>query len=145
MKRVHVAAIAIIVVCAARQAAADPTSADFQHLGVKTYPNAVLRNSDHRTDTGSATEGTLYQWVSNDSAQDVVAFYERSTGATASFMKMSSTYTLYTPEGTMINVVGPKDGIPELDAEGRLVKTWKSLITIMRFERIEPHESKTRP
>jgi hypothetical protein len=50
---------------------------------------------------------------------------------------MSSTYTLYTPQGTMINVVGPKEGIPELDADGRLVKKWASLITIMRFDRIE--------
>jgi hypothetical protein len=37
----------------------------------------------------------------------------------------------------MINVVGPKEGIPEIDADGRQTKTWKSLITIMRFDRIE--------
>jgi hypothetical protein len=127
----------MFVVCAARQAAADPSAAEFQHLGVSPYPDAVLRQSDHRTDAGTSTEGTLYQWVSNDPPEAVVAFYEKSTGATASFMKMSSTYTLYTPQGTMINVVGPKEGIPELVAEGRQAKTWKSLITIMRFDRIE--------
>jgi hypothetical protein len=32
--------------------------------------------------------------------------------------------------------VGPKEGIPELDADGRPSKKWKSLITIMRFDRI---------
>jgi hypothetical protein len=37
----------------------------------------------------------------------------------------------------MINVVGPKDGIPEVDEDGRTTKKWKSLITIMRFDRIE--------
>jgi hypothetical protein len=137
MKLTHLAVIALFVACAARQAAANPDSADFQHLGVKPYPDAVLRQTDHRTDAGTSTEGTLYQWVSNDPPEAVVAFYEKSTGATASFMKMSSTYTLYTPQGTMINVVGPKEGIPELVAEGRQAKTWKSLITIMRFDRIE--------
>jgi len=137
MRSTHFAVIAMFVVCAARQAAADPSAAEFQHLGVSPYPDAVLRQSDHRTDSGTSTEGTLYQWVSNDAPQAVIAFYEKSTGATASFMKMSSTYTLYTPQGTMINVVGPKEGIPELDTEGRPSKTWKSLITIMRFDRME--------
>ena len=137
MRSTHFAVIAMFVVCAARQAAADPSAAEFQHLGVSPYPDAVLRQADHRTDSGTSTEGTLYQWVSNDAPQAVIAFYEKSTGATASFMKMSSTYTLYTPQGTMINVVGPKEGIPELDTEGRPTKTWKSLITIMRFDRIE--------
>ena len=141
MKPIHFTVIAMLVVCAARQAGADPVSApasaEFQHLGVALYPQAVLRQTDHRTDAGTSTEGTLYQWVSNDPPQAVVAFYEKSTGATASFMKMSSTYTLYTPQGTMINVVGPQEGIPELDADGRLTKKWKSLITIMRFDRIE--------
>lgn len=130
-------AVIALLVCAARGYGAEPVSADIQHLGIDPYPNAILRQSDHRTDAGTSTEGTLYQWVSNDSPQTVVAFYEKSTGATASFMAMSSTYTLYTPQGTMINVVGPKEGIPELDAEGHPAKTWKSLITIMRFERIE--------
>jgi hypothetical protein len=131
------AVIALFLLGAAHHAGAEPAPADLSHLGVAPYPKAVLRQSDHRTDSGTATEGTLYQWVSNDSPQAVVAFYEKSTGASASFMKMSSTYTLYTPQGTMINVVGPKEGIPELDAEGHPAKTWKSLITIMRFERIE--------
>ncbi|HET8761542.1 MAG TPA: hypothetical protein VFN94_10755 [Nitrospiria bacterium] len=137
MRLSPIAIIAVLLLCAARQAAANPNSADFQHLGVATYPNAVLRQSDHRVAAESATDGTLFQWVSNDAPQAVVAFYEKSTGATAAFMKMSSTYTLYTPQGTMINVVGPEDGIPEIDAGGRTTKTWKSLITIMRFDRIE--------
>ncbi len=137
MKLPLLAVIMISLVCAARQAAADPGAADFQHLGVALYPDAVLRQSDHRIAAESATDGTLYQWVSNDAPQAVVAFYEKSTGATAVFMNMSSTYTLYTPQGTMINVVGPKEGIPELDADGRPAKTWKSLITIMRFDHIE--------
>lgn len=137
MKRLLPAVIVMSLVCAARPAAADPSLADFQHLGVATYPNAVLRQSDHRVAAESATDGTLFQWVSNDAPQAVVAFYEKSTGATAAFTKMSSTYTLYTPQGTMINVVGPEDGIPEIDADGRTTKKWKSLITIMRFDRIE--------
>jgi hypothetical protein len=137
MMPTRLAVIALLVACAARGFGAEPVSADFQHLGVDPYPNAMLRQSDHRTDAGTSTEGTLYQWVSNDSPQAVIAFYEKSTGATASFMKMSSTYTLYTPQGTMINVVGPQEGIPEVDTEGRRTKTWKSLITIMRFERIQ--------
>jgi hypothetical protein len=137
MKLPHIAVIAMFLLYAARQATADPGSTDFQHLGVAPYPHAVLRQSDHRIAVESATDGTLFQWVSNDSPQAVVAFYEKSTGAHAAFVAMSSTYTLYTPQGTMINVVGPKEGIPELDADGRLVKKWASLITIMRFDRIE--------
>jgi hypothetical protein len=129
--------IAMLVLSAARHAVANPNSADFQHLGVATYPDAVLRQADHRVAVESATDGTLFQWVSNDAPQAVVAFYEKSTGAKAVFMNMSSTYTLYTPQGTMINVVGPKDGIPEIDEDGKTTKTWKSLITIMRFDRIE--------
>jgi hypothetical protein len=136
MKLPPLAVIAMFLLCAARQATA-AGSTDFQHLGVALYPNAVLRQSDHRIAAESATDGTLFQWVSNDSPQAVVAFYEESTGAHAAFVAMSSTYTLYTPQGTMINVVGPKEGIPELAADGRPAKTWKSLITIMRFDRIE--------
>jgi hypothetical protein len=137
MKLTPIAVITMLLLCAVRQAEANPNSADFQHLGVSSYPDAVLRQSDHRVAVESSTDGTLFQWVSNDAPQAVVAFYEKSTGAKAVFMNMSSTYTLYTPQGTMINVVGPEGGIPEIDEDGKTTKKWKSLITIMRFDRIE--------
>ncbi|MFZ5875016.1 MAG: hypothetical protein ACOYXU_01285 [Nitrospirota bacterium] len=137
MKRLSIAVIAMLLLSAAAQAVAETNSADFQHLGVAVYPDAVLRQSDHRVAAESATDGTLFQWVSDDAPQAVVAFYEKSTGASAVFMKMSSTYTIYTSQGTMINVVGPDGGIPEVDTDGRTTKQWKSLITIMRFDHIE--------
>jgi len=40
-------------------------------------------------------------------------------------------------DGTTISVIGPLDGVPELDQAGeKVTRVWKSMITIVRFQAV---------
>ncbi len=52
---------------------------------------------------------------------------------------MSNMYTVYVADDTMIDVIGPEGVVPELDQPGdRVVKTWKSIATIVRVQVVAP-------
>lgn len=113
-------------------------------LPVPAYPGWTLRQIDQRTDT-AGTQGVLFQYVSNDPADKIVQFYEKATGRDAVHSKVSAMYTVYGPDDTMISVIGPGDGVPELDQAGeKVVKVWKSMITIVRFQAVTPQPSTNR-
>lgn len=107
-------------------------------LPVPAYPGWTMRQVDQRTDA-SGTHGVLFQYVSNDPADKIVRFYEKATSREAVFSKVSSMYTVYGSDGTMISVIGPHDGVPEMDQAGeKVVRVWKSMITIVRFQAAAP-------
>lgn len=117
----------------------DPTAWAGQapQLPVPAYPGWTLRQVDQRTDNEGGTQGVLFQYVSNDPADKIVKFYEKTTSREAVFSKVSAMYTVYGSDGTMISVIGPEDGVPELDQAGEhVVRVWKSMITIVKFQAI---------
>jgi len=118
------------------------TSPTFQRsydLSVPAYPGWTLRQMDRKRDQTRNTEATLYQYVSDDPADKIVAFYETATARQAVFSKVSATYTIYTADGMTINVLSPKEGVPELDpATEHVVRTWKSMVTIIRIQAVTP-------
>ena len=104
-------------------------------LGVPAYPGWAVHRLDDKADTSGKTRLYQYQYYSDDPAQQIVSFYEERIGAAASFMEATSTYTVNTPDGAMIQITAPPDGIPQTNDEGRPTgKTWTSLITIIRFQ-----------
>jgi hypothetical protein len=106
-------------------------------LPVPAYPGWTLRQVDQRTDTEGGTEGVLFQYVSNDPADKIVKFYEKATSHEAVLSKISAMYTVYGSDGTLISVIGPDGGVPELDQAGEhVVRVWKSMITIVRFQAV---------
>jgi hypothetical protein len=118
--------------------AISPTSQSYD-LSVPAYPGWILRQMDRKKDRTRHTEATLYQYVSDDPADKIVDFYEDATARQAVFSSVSATYTIYTADGTMINVLSPKEGVPQLDsASERIVRTWKSMVTIIRFQSVTP-------
>lgn len=102
-------------------------------LGVPVYPSWTVHQLDDRLDTSGKVRLYQYQYVSNDAANAIVEFYERRTGTAASFAEVSSTYTINTPDGAMIQITAPPDGVPHEDAKGATT-TWTSLVTIIRFQ-----------
>jgi len=117
----------------------DPTvwAGQAPQLPVPAYPGWTLRQVDQRTDNEGGTQGVLFQYVSNDPADKIVKFYEKATSREAVFSKVSAMYTVYGSDGTMISVIGPDDGVPELDEAGEhVVRVWKSMVTIVKFQAI---------
>jgi len=102
-------------------------------LGVPAYPGWTVHRMDDRVDTSGKTHLYQYQYISNDPAKAIVDFYEQGTGAAASFENATSTYTINTPDGAMIQITAPPDGVPHTDASDATT-TWTSLITIIRFQ-----------
>jgi len=103
-------------------------------LPVPAYPNWTLRQIDQKTDAEGKSHGLLFQYVSDDSADKIVRFYETATKREATFSKISAMYTVYGSGGTMINVIGPDGGVLELDQAGEhVVKVWKSMVTIVQI------------
>lgn len=106
-------------------------------LPVPAYPGWTLRQVDQRTDTEAGTQGILFQYVSDDPADKIVKFYENATNREAVFSKVSAMYTVYGADGTTISVIGPLDGVPELDQAGeKVIRVWKSMVTIVRFQAV---------
>ena len=102
-------------------------------LGVPAYPGWTVHRMDDRVDTSGKTHLYQYQYVSNDPAKAIVDFYEQGTGTAASFENATSTYTINTPDGAIIQITAPPDGVPHTDASDATT-TWTSLITIIRFQ-----------
>jgi len=121
-------------------AASTASQASQDHdLPVPAYPGWILRQVDHKTDPTHKTAGALYQYVSDDPANKIVRFYENATARQAVFSSVSATYTFYTADGMMINVLSPKEGVPELNpATEHVVRTWRSMVTIIRFQSATP-------
>ena len=104
-------------------------------LGVPAYPGWAVHRLDDKADASGKTHLYQYQYYSDDPAQQIVSFYEERIGTAASFMEATSTYTVNAPDGAMIQITAPPDGIPQTNDEGQPIgKTWTSLITIIRFQ-----------
>lgn len=120
---------------AAAGIAASKSTAKQTTLGVPSYPGWTVHRLDDKADSSGKTHLYQYQYYSNDPAKEIVSFYERHISAPASFMKPTHTYTINAPDGAMIQITAPPDGVPQTDDDGRLTgKTWSSLITIIRFQ-----------
>ncbi len=124
------------ILLSGRLATAAPTErAQQTALGVPAYPGWTVHRLDDKADSSGKTHLYQYQYYSNDSARKIVSFYEQHTGASASFMEATSTYTVNAPGGAMIQITAPPDGVPQTDdADTPTGKTWTSLITIIRFQ-----------
>ena len=104
-------------------------------LGVPAYPGWAVHRLDDKADASGKTHLYQYQYYSDDPAQEIVRFYEERVDTTAVFMKDTYTYTVNAPDGAMIQITAPPDGIPQTNDEGQPTgKTWTSLITIIRFQ-----------
>ena len=114
----------------ASKRAAEPTT-----LGVPSYPGWTVHRLDDKADASGKMHLYQYQYYSDDPAQQIVSFYEQRVGATASFMEATSTYTVNAPDGAMVHITAPADGVAQTDDAGASTgKTWKALITIIRFK-----------
>lgn len=102
-------------------------------LGVPAYPSWMVHRMDDQLDTSGKTRLYQYQYVSHDDAKAIVEFYERSTGAAASLHPATSTYTINTPDGAIVQITAPPDGVPHEDATGATTM-WTTLVTIIRFQ-----------
>jgi hypothetical protein len=104
-------------------------------LGVPSYPGWTVHRLDDKADPSGKTVVYQYQYYSNDAGKQIAAFYERQTGATASFMEPTHTYTVNAPDAAMIQITAPPDGVPQVNDDGEPTgETWTSLITIIRFQ-----------
>lgn len=136
MKRMAlVIAVTGIVLNAATGLAASKPVAKPTTLGVPSYPGWRVHRLDDRADPSGATHVYQFQYYSDDSAERIVGFYEQHLGTAASFMEPTHTHTINAPDGAMIQVTAPPDGVPQLDDDGQPTgRTWSSLITIIRFQ-----------
>lgn len=104
-------------------------------LGVPSYPGWRVHRLDDKADAAGKTHLYQFQYYSDDSAKDIVGFYEEHLNTAASFMEPTHTYTINATDGAMIQITAPPDGVPQLDDDGRPTgRTWNSLITIIRFQ-----------
>lgn len=104
-------------------------------LGVPAYPGWAVHRLDDKVDVSGKTHLYQYQYYSDDTAQEIVRFYEQRVDATAVLMKDTYTYTVNAPNGTTIQITAPPDGVPQTNDEGAPTgRTWTSLITIIRFQ-----------
>jgi len=134
----HTIAIAVgltVMLSAGTAAAAPKDGAEQTALGLPAYPGWTVHRLDDKADGSGKIHLYQYQYFSNDPAQKIVQFYEQRIGATASFMEATSTYTVNAPDGAMVQITAPPDGVSQPDDEGASTgKTWASLITIIRFQ-----------
>ncbi|MEW6682898.1 MAG: hypothetical protein AB1451_08240 [Nitrospirota bacterium] len=136
MKRMAlVIAITGIVLNAATGLAASKPVAKPTTLGVPSYPGWKVHRLDDKADASGETHLYQYQYYSDDSAKDIVGFYEKHLNTAASFMEPTHTYTITAKDGAMIQVTAPPDGVSQVDDDGQPTgRTWSSLITIIRFQ-----------
>lgn len=104
-------------------------------LGVPAYPGWMEKRKDERGDPTTGVYWYKYEYYSDDPAERIVSYYEDQTGREAARNPVTGIYTITGREGVMINVVGSEEGVPQMDrANQKLVKKWRSLITIMKTE-----------
>jgi hypothetical protein len=136
MKRLVIAVtITASVLSAGPGVAASKARAKATTLGVPAYPGWRVHRLDDKADPSGATHVYQYQYYSDDSADRIVEFYEQQLRAAASFMEPTHTYTINAPDGAMVQITAPPDGVAQLDDDGQATgRTWSSLITIIRFQ-----------
>ncbi|MFZ5863902.1 MAG: hypothetical protein ACOYXR_13805 [Nitrospirota bacterium] len=104
-------------------------------LGVPSYPGWTVHRLDDKVDSSGKTHLYQYQYYSNDRAPQIVSFYEERLNTKAAFMEPTATYTVNTPDGAMVQITAPADGVAQTDDAGNPTgKTWAALITIIRFQ-----------
>ncbi len=104
-------------------------------LGVPSYPGWTTHRLDDQADSSGTMRLYQYQYYSNDSGQQIVGFYEQHLNTTASFTEPTHTYTINAPDGALIQVTAPPDGVPHVGDYGQPTgNTFTSLITIIRFQ-----------
>ncbi len=104
-------------------------------LGVPSYPGWTTYRLDDQADAWGQTRLYQYQYHSNDSGRQIVGFYEQHLNTTAAFTEPTHTYTINSPDGTMIQITAPPDGVPHVVDDGQPTgNTWTSLITIIRAQ-----------
>ncbi|MBI3607269.1 MAG: hypothetical protein HY207_04805 [Nitrospirae bacterium] len=109
--------------------------AESSTLGVPSYPGWTVHRLDDKVDASGKMHVYQYQYYSDDPAQQIISFYEQHIGAKASYMAATSTHTVNAPDGAMIQITAPPDGVAQTDEAGASTgKTWKTLITIIRFK-----------
>lgn len=124
-----------IVVHAAAAFAGANTMVNRTTLGVPSYPGWTIHRLDDQADPSGKTRVYQYQYYSNDSASQIVKYYEHHLNTTASFTEPTHTHSLNAPDGAMIQVTVPPGGVPQVGEDGQPTgKTWTSLITIIRFQ-----------
>ncbi len=137
MKRlaVVITTIGVLLYAGTAMAASKPIAAKQTTLGVPSYPGWTIHRLDDKADQSGKTHLYQYQYYSNDQAKQIVKFYEQHIGATASFMEPTYTHTINAPDGAIIQITGPPDGVPQINDDGQPTgRTWSSLITIIRFQ-----------
>lgn len=128
------ATIGLVLYTPAAVAAAQPT-VQRTTLGVPSYAGWTVHRLDDRVDSSGKTHLYQYQYYSDDAGPQIVEFYERRLSTTASFMEPTSTHTINSPDGAIVQITAPPDGVPDVGDDGQPTgKTWKSLITIIRFQ-----------
>lgn len=104
-------------------------------LGVPSYPGWTVHRLDDKVDSSGKTHLYQYQYYSNDKAPQIVSFYEERLNTKAAFMEATATYTVNAPDGAMVQITAPADGVAQTDDAGNPTgTTWASLITIIRFQ-----------
>ncbi len=116
-------------------AASGGHSAHRAELGVPAYPGWVEKRKDDRGDPKTGVHFYKYEYFSDDPVDRIVTFYEKKTGREAAKNQMTGIFTITGRDGLMINVMGSDEGVPQVDqASQKVVKKWRSLITIMKSE-----------
>jgi hypothetical protein len=136
MKRLGTAVITLTILFNASAGITGSTPAsNAMTLGVPSYPGWTVHRLDDETDASGKMHVYQYQYYSNDKAAQIVGFYEERLHAKAAFMEATATYTVNTPDGAMVQITAPSDGVAQTDDAGNPTgKTWASLITIIRFQ-----------
>ncbi len=136
MKRLGTAVITLTIVFNASMGVTGSTPAsNATTLGVPSYPGWTVHRLDDKGDSSGKMHVYQYQYYSNDKAAQIVGFYEERLHTKAAFMEATATYTVNTPDGAMVQITAPSDGVAQTDDEGNPTgKTWASLITIIRFQ-----------
>lgn len=119
MKQLTVVITALgIVLLAGTGMTAPKSTARQTTLGVPSYPGWTVHRLDDEADPSGKTHVYQYQYYSNDAGKQIATFYEQQTGATASFMEPTHTYTVNAPDGAMIQITAPPDGVPQVNDDG---------------------------
>jgi hypothetical protein len=120
-------------------AIAGPAPVKQTELGVPVYPEWVEKRKDHQSDPNTGVHFYKYEYFSDDAVERVVSFYEKKMGREAAENKLTGIYTIVGADGVMVNIMGAPEGIPQVDeASGKIIKNWRSLITIMKTETASP-------
>ena len=104
-------------------------------LGAPVYPGWTLNRKDDLKDKNSGAHWFQNQYFSDDSADQIVAFYEKKTGKKGYLAESTHTYAVTTADGVVINIMGPPQGVEQRDASNeKVLKIWKTLISIIRVD-----------